>query len=251
MAQQHKHNKSFSFCVFDSGIGIFNSLRHTKHSPQNELSAIQLAMKERITRDERIGEGNGLWGLSQIVKETKGKLLISSGGARYRYLNGKETLIHSGDFNLGKEHGTTMIDFQMDYSSPIDIAGVLNGYVPIDLWAEQHKNDKGEINIDVAAESNGTGTRKSAEKTRNVVINLLKEHYTTVILDFENVSIMSSSFADELIGKLIALLGFSKFMQHIVISNLNDFNSAIVNRSVGQRMAQIFMDEKVNEEEEP
>ena len=250
MAQQHKQNKSFCFCVFDAGIGIYKSLHDSKHAPATPLAAIQLAIKERITRDEKIGQGNGLWGLSQIIKETSGKLMISSGGARYQYLNDMESTVASGDFNLGKEHGTTMIDFQLDYSSPIDVAGALNGYTPIDYWAEQHENAKGEIEIDVAKESNGTGTRKSAEKLRNIVVNFLKEHYTSVNLNFKDVNILSSSFADELIGKLIALLGFSQFMQHIVISNLNEFNSAVVNRSVGQRMAQIYMEEKINEEEE-
>lgn len=250
MAQQHKQNKVFSFCVFDSGVGIYNSLRNSKHSPPSPLAAIQLAMKERITRDERIGQGNGLWGLSQIIKETNGRLLISSGGAQYSYLKGRESTVASGDFNLGKEHGTTMIDFQLDYSSPIDVAGALNGYTPIDCWAEQHENDKGEIEINVAKEATGTGTRKSAEKLRNIVVNFLNEHYSIINLDFREVSMLSSSFADELIGKLIALLGFSQFMQFIIISNLNEFNAAIVNRSVGQRMAQIYMEEKINEDED-
>ncbi len=250
MAQQQKQNKQFCFCVFDAGIGIFNSLRNSKHAPRTCLSAIQLAMKERITRDEKIGQGNGLWGLSQVIRETNGKLIISSGGARYEYKNGKETTIKSGDFNLGKQYGTTMIDFQLDYSSPIDVAAALNGYDPLDLWAESHENERGEIVLDVAEESNGTGTRKSAEKMRNIVVNLLKDRYTTVILDFKNVGMLSSSYADELIGKLIAFLGFSKFMQYIILLNLNDFNASIVNRSVGQRMAQIYMEEKINEDEE-
>lgn len=250
MAQIHKQTKKFNFCVFDSGVGIFNSLRDTKHAPQNSLCAIQMAMRERVTRDERIGQGNGLWGLSQIIKEANGKLLISSGGARYEYDSGDEKTIISGDFNLGKANGTTMIDFQLDYSVPIDVAQALNGYIPLDFWLENHENDQGEIILDIAKESNGTGTRKSAEKMRNIVINCLQEQYNTVCLDFQNVSMLSSSYADELIGKLVALFGFSNFMEHIIISHLNAFNAAIVNRSVGQRMAQIYMEEKINEEED-
>lgn len=250
MAQQNKQNKTFSFCVFDSGIGIFNSLHDSKHAPQTQLSAILMSMKERITRSEKVGQGNGLWGLSQIIKETKGKLLISSGGARYEYKNGLENTVEFGDFNLGKEYGTTMIDFQLNYSSPIDVTATLNGYEPLDLWSESHENENGDIILDVASESNGTGTRKSAEKMRNIVINCFKENYTIVNLDFKNVSMLSSSFADELIGKLVVTFGFSNFMEHIVLSNLNFFNSAIVNRSVGQRMAQLYMDEIIDEEQD-
>ncbi len=61
---------------------------------------------------------------------------------------------------------------------------------------------------------------------------------------------LSSSFADELIGKLIAKLGFLGFMKHITISNTNEFNSLVINRSVGQRMAQIYMDERIDEAED-
>lgn len=247
MAQQNKQNKTFSFCVFDPGIGIFNSLHNSKHAPQTPLSAIEMSMKERITRSEKIGQGNGLWGLSQIIKETNGKLLISSGGARYYYTRGNERTVISGDFNLGKEHGTTMIDFQLDYSRPIDVARALNGYEPLDLWIENRENEKGDIILDIEKEANGTGTRKSAEKMRNIVVNCFKENYTVINLDFKNVSMLSSSFADELIGKLVAMFGFSNFMEHIVLSNLNSFNASIVNRSVGQRMAQIYMDEKIVE----
>ena len=242
MAQMHKQNKTFSFCAFDTGVGIYNSLSKSKHNPKAPFQAIELAMQERITRDEKIGQGNGLWGFSQIIKETNGRFIISSGGAKYSYLNGAESRVGSGDFNLGKEFGTTMIDFQMDYSVPIDILKALNGYEPLDLWNENHETDAGTILIDVEKESNGTGTRKSAEKMRNIVLNFLKEGYSSVTLDFKKVDLVSSSYADELIGKLVALLGFSKFMQYIVVSNVNEFNEAVINRSVGQRMAQSFMD---------
>lgn len=247
MAQLNKQNKTFNFCVFDAGIGIYNSLRNTKYSPHNPLKAIKLSMKERITRDERIGQGNGLWGLSQIIKETNGRLRIGSSGARYEYENGDIKEVSSGDFNLGVNNGTTMIDFLIDYSSPIDIAGALNGYEPVDIWAENYENAAGDIVINVSRDARGTGTRKSAEKLRHMVMNFFKDHYSIVVLDFSEVSMLSSSFADELIGKLIATIGFSGFIQHIKIVNLNDYNSLIVNRSVGQRMAQIYMDGNVDE----
>lgn len=204
-------------------------------------------MKERITRDERIGQGNGLCGLSQIIKETNGRLRIGSSGARYEYENGDIKEVSSGDFNLGVNNETTMIDFLIDYSSPIDIAGALNGYEPVDIWAENYENAAGDIVINVSRDARGTGTRKSAEKLRYMVMNFFKDHYSIVVLDFSEVSMLSSSFADELIGKLIATIGFSGFIQHIKIVNLNDYNSLIINRSVGQRMAQIYMDGNVDE----
>ena len=130
---------------------------------------------------------------------------------------------------------------------PINIVGALNGYEPLDLWAENHEDTQGNVLINVAVETSGTGTRVSGEKLRNIVLNFLTSKYSVIELDFREVNMLSSSFADELIGKLISKLGFLGFTKHIKISNVNEFNSLIINRSVGQRMAQIYMDKEIDE----
>ena len=249
MAQLHKKNKRFGFCVFDTGIGIYNSFLGSPFEAQTPTQALKNAMSEGITSDKQIGQGNGLWGLSQIIKETKGMITLCSSGALYTYSDGNEKWIDSGCFNLGREKGTTMVDFQLDYSKPIDVARALNGYEPYDKWTEDHENDKGEFIVRIAEEASGTGTRLSAEKIRNIVVGAKNNNYSTIIIDFEGVLMIGSSFADELIGKLIAKYGFSKFMQHIVIMGTNDLTEAIINRSVGQRMAQVFMDQEIDETE--
>ena len=60
-----------------------------------------------------------------------------------------------------------------------------------------------------------------------------------VIFDFEGVNLLSSSFADELIGKIILEKGFY-YTTAFRIKNLSPSNSAILNRSVEQRMAQKY-----------
>lgn len=75
MAQYHQTKKSFSFCVFDYGIGIYNSfINSTKYHPRTRVDAITLALQEKVTRDDKIGQGNGLWGLHQIIEESAGSL---------------------------------------------------------------------------------------------------------------------------------------------------------------------------------
>ncbi|MBC7855892.1 MAG: ATP-binding protein, partial [Pirellulaceae bacterium] len=71
--------QNLSICVADSGIGIFRSLRKT-HFPADSIEAIQLSLEKGVTGDVR-GQGNGLWGLSQLVEANSGLLrIISSDG---------------------------------------------------------------------------------------------------------------------------------------------------------------------------
>ena|SRR5215475_610094 len=85
--------------------------------------------------------------------------------------------------------------------------------------------------------AHGTGTRRSGERVRNFVLNVFSEGAPKVILDFLGIGMISSSFADELIGKLVAHFGFSSFCQKILIKNLNPTIQKLIDHSVKQRMS--------------
>lgn len=249
MGQLHRSNKRFAFCIFDAGIGLHNSLKPSEHSPRTPLDAITLALQERVTRDEKIGQGNGLWGLTRIVQESQGLLRVVSGGAKYEYSEGNENTIRSGEFCLSPARGTVMVDVQLDYSREINIDKALNGYEPIDLWLEGHETGQGEFRIEIAAESAGTGTRKAAEQIRNMALNIVTQEKKKCIFDFSGVNVISSSYADELLGKLIVQIGIANFMGSFSFINMNQFCTAIINRSVQQRMAQKYYDASIDETE--
>lgn len=244
MAQHHKNQKQFSVCVFDSGIGFFNSLKDSKHHPRTRLDAITLALQEKVTRDDKIGQGNGLWGLSRIIEDGHGTLLVCSAGASYMMKkNGSINTEEEGYFQLDKKHGTALIDFQMNYDNPVNIDKALNGHHLTDLWLDNLENDDGEVYIKIAEQAGGTGTRKSAEKMRNMVLNIAKTEKKKVTLDFSGVNLISSSFADELFGKIISQYGILFFMKKFDIINLTSSNNSVINRSIMQRMAQTYYDE--------
>ena len=50
----------------------------------------------------------------------------------------------------------------------------------------------------------GTGTRIAAQKFKNQIFNAWNEEKKEVVLDFTGINVVSSSFADELIGKIVA-----------------------------------------------
>lgn len=85
MAQYHQDSKLIALSVFDYGQGIMNSFSSSEYSEsiQDDLSAIELALGEGVTRDKVAGQGNGLFGLVSIVKEGHGLLNIRSGQGYY------------------------------------------------------------------------------------------------------------------------------------------------------------------------
>ena len=106
--------------------------------------------------------------------------------------------------------------------------------------SEHNITDNGDIIVSVANQSHGTGTRKAAEKLRTLVLNIALSDKKKVVLDFTGINLISSSYADELIGKIISQYGFSFFVSNFSMINLSSTSSFILNRSVQQRMAQNY-----------
>ena len=238
MGQVHKRTKHFAFCAYDSGNGIYQSLLHSVHQPKSPGDALNLAVKEGITRDKKIGQGNGLWGLHQIVIENTGILNISSGSASYSLTN-KESRVFENIPQLPGNSGC-IVDFQLDYNKEISISKALGGYVPVNMKIESLEDDFGNIIVNLKNKESGVGTRKSGEKIRNELINIHRQSGKSITLDFRDLNIVSSSFADELIGKLVAEYGFYAFNNVFKLKNMNTSVQSIVQRSVAQRMIESF-----------
>jgi hypothetical protein len=58
-----------------------------------------------------------------------------------------------------------------------------------------------------------------------------------IVLDFENVPLVSSSFADEVIGKLFIELGPLAFMQRFQLQHVDQTVRHLVDRAIAQRLA--------------
>jgi hypothetical protein len=244
--------KRFSICIFDNGIGIYRSLKGSRHAPNDPSEAISLALQEKVTRDANIGQGNGMWGLSEIIKSNDGRFRVSTGGATYEYVDGKTIpMKERGGLQYSLDNlGTTLIDFHLDYSRGINVAEAL-GHTPVPLWLENRMTKEGEYLITLSKESEGTGTRRAGERMRRLAINTLKEGKSKVVFDLEGVSIVSSSYADELFGKLVAELGFSFFINSFSLINVSTINSQVIDRSVQQRMAQRYYDPTIEDSPDP
>ena len=236
-AQAHPQAQRLAVCIADAGIGILESFRGSKHRPRNEEDAITLAIQEKVTRDANIGQGNGLRGLYQIVAQNDGRLRISSGrgvldarGAEAPRTFGSSWEIDRN--NVGNYRRLPTADLRT-----IDVSSAL-GHEPINVLIESFESDNGEVRISVTGEAQGLGTRRAGESLRTKVINILRETRGTVIIDFDGVPLVSSSFADEFVARMVADLGFVTFQQAVRLENMSDLVQKMVNRAVMLRMAQ-------------
>jgi hypothetical protein len=61
-----------------------------------------------------------------------------------------------------------------------------------------------------------------------------------LVLDFKDVSMVSSSFADETIGKRAARFGAIEFAQRFRLVNMTDRVQALLDRAIAIRLSETF-----------
>ena len=242
MGVVHPNSNYALFSIFDDGQGIFNSMRDSEYHPRTAIDAISIAIQEGKTRDKNIGQGNGLWGLNNIIASNQGKLEITSHGSSLM-LKTDGTVTKFTDLPIfNSKRATTTVNISFNYSNKISVAEALGGYIPTDYKYEEKLDDENTFTFVVSAETTGYGTRIAGIRVRNKILNYLRrlDAPSGINIDFSGISMISSSFADEFIGKLIAELGFLRFTKIINLINVSPSIESILNRSVSQRMAELY-----------
>ena len=225
-------------CVFDSGIGLRESFAGSKYSPATAEEAICLAVGKGVTNGK--GQGNGLWGLHEMVKVSKrGKLHIRSDGAEYLFDPSRSIEASRKTWTLPGFPGTTTVDFQMECSAATTLQDIFGAdYVSVDLWQEAREKEDGGICLKVAELAEGYGSRESARRVRHVVENAIDNDRKFVTLDFAGVDRCSSSFIDELVAKLVVKYGVLSYTRFFKVSNLEGLAQGLANLSAAQRLTQ-------------
>lgn len=78
------------------------------------------------------------------------------------------------------------------------------------------------------------GSRKGGKKIRGMIESLLVPD-RPVILDFDGVGVISSSFADEVFGRLFVDMGPRAFMTKIEMRNVDPTVEGLIDRAIVQR----------------
>ena len=181
-----------------------------------------------------------MYGLYQIVKNNKGTLTITSG---------RSSLMMKGEGEIQKfdhipyidnTHRCTTVDFQLDLNRKINMQEAfrtIGGDPSFDFRIDDMLSFEDEdVHYSILKNAQGMATRQSGLSLRNDIVNTFRRTHRRMILDFDGIKNVSSSFIDELIAKLIIEFGMMEFMKIFVIINMNEDIRYLCNRSIYMRI---------------
>ena len=240
--------RKIAFGVADSGRGILSSLREGHPGLRTDAQAIDEAMKAGITRNPDEGQGNGIAGTLRIATLSKGSFQITSGLARIEVRTDQAS--GSPDSRVYEEReaqrfvGTIVyaelgIDTRFRLSEALGFSG--EPHEPVDIIESLYETDAGDaVVLKLRDESTGFGSRPAGRQLRTKCENLLNaEPAKPLVLDWTGVPLVSSSFADELVGKLFASLGPLRFSVRVRNLGMDATVRGLVDKAIMQRAAQV------------
>lgn len=234
-------NHSVSFSIADSGVGILNTLKEAIPTLNTDFEALGEAVKAGVTRNNDIGQGNGLAGTLRIATMSGGSFSITSGkGLMHVFKESSNKRIRK-DYEVFQ--GTLVnADVKTDTSFTINEALGFEGYsdsTPVDIIERNYENEDGAISMNVANESTGFGNRGAGRQLRQKIKNLLNSNPDVpVMIDWNGVPLISSSFADEFLGKLFLEMGAMSFGARIRNAGMEALIRSLLDKAISQRLTQ-------------
>ena len=225
------------FTVADAGAGVPRTLREAHPQIPSDADALLQAVKSGVTRNAKEFQGNGLYGTLEICRVGGGKFSLNAGNAALICSsNGVSARIDSVPFT------GTSVDAHIDFSDPglLERALSINGKVhtPVDyIELRYEQDDLRSIPFRLDEQSYSFRSRPAGKPVKTKLANLVEAcPGQTIFVDFRGITVISSSFADEVFGKLFVELGPMRFMQAVRLVNVSPTVQALVDRAITQRM---------------
>lgn len=234
-------NHSVSFAVGDSGIGILNTLKQAIPTLKSDNDALGEAVKAGVTRDNAIGQGNGLAGTLRISNMSGGSFSITSGKGHISVYQGSTTTKRRREYEV---FGGTLVCADIKTTNQFSISEALGfeGYsdtTPVDIIEMNYENDLNMMELIVSKESTGFGNRNAGRQLRYKVTNLLNANPTMpIMIDWNGVPLISSSFADEFLGKLFLEMGAMSFGARVRNGGMEALIRNLLDKAISQRLTQ-------------
>jgi anti-sigma regulatory factor (Ser/Thr protein kinase) len=233
-------NKRIEYIVADAGVGIPGTLRPSHPELTSDAAALERAIREGVTRDSDVGQGNGLYGSYQICSHSIGSFHLESGYGKLTFTErqGLRVTTERVPFN------GTLVVAQINFSDPRLLAEALRfggrQHIPVDFVEtnyEQH--DRAEALFVMRNETTSFGSRIAGTPVRNRLMNLVRMcPGQRIIIDFADIPLVSSSFADEVLGKLFVALGPMTFAQRFEFRNVATTVQQLIDKAITQRLSQ-------------
>ena len=217
------------FVVADAGMGIPVSMNE-----QDNSKALRDAVSEGITKDKNNNAGNGLYGSCQAAVISEGQFEIHSLNG-HLFQNNIENKIHNNSI----PYKGTSVRCAIGLSDPKLLSKALRfkdaPHDPHSPYLEKFENKNEEVIFRMKTKAGRAfGSRTGGKHVRKMIDNLLRER-EVIVLDFEGVGIISSSFADEVFGRLFVNMGFRTFTRRIEMRNVDPIVDGLIDRAIEQR----------------
>jgi STAS-like domain of unknown function (DUF4325) len=242
------------FTISDGGVGVPATLRAAYPSIRDDADALMESVRSGVTRNAEDFQGNGLYGTLEICRVGGGKFSLNAGSGFLYSANQTVTARNDRVPFCG-----TTVDAVIDFSEPglLEKALAIDGRVHrptdyIELRYEQEGLASIPFKLDEQAQS--FRSRPAGRPVKTKLSNLVQSCPGQVILvDFAGITVVSSSFADEVFGKLFVEIGPMRFMQGIRLQNVSPTVQALIDRAITQRMqfpsaSQLSLDEDLKDD---
>lgn len=224
-----KHRIDIGVC--DMGRGIKASLSESI-TLFSHGDAVTKALQRGVSRNPEIGQGNGLAGSLEILRLNRGEFHLWTGDVDFCTKPFKE----DGYFQKIPELPGTGLFLSLNTSNPVALGDTFiagSGWSYLNAECERIQGEGGLL---IKKECLHTGAREPAVALRRKIESLLPEMQEALVLDFSDVENASSSFLDELLGRLALKLGKLEFNRRIRIINAPEIILRMANTVVSQRL---------------
>lgn len=222
------------FVVADAGVGIPQSIGI--HDPQE---ALMQAIAEGVTRDSTENAGNGLFGSYRVASLSSGGQFEINSGNGVLYFDQHREDVQTRNVPIPYNGTAVRCGIGLGQPDLLQTALRFQGKVhqPVyDVVERRFERESGEVVFAVKTDARGDiGSRHGGRRVRQVLENLLRDHQV-VTVDFEGVGVISSSFADEVFGRLFVDLGPRAFMTRIEIKSAGTVVDGLIDRAIQQRV---------------
>lgn len=217
--------------VADDGMGIHASLaENEKYHDISEAEAVRICVEDSVTDGK--GMGFGLYATSRLMKNIGLQFILHSGCHKLVYQDDKTEIIENGfwqgtivymEITTSKEiDANEVVDHRTDAADQYNEAFVETNELDV-LWKDQ----KADENFPFVQYGTDFGTREMGAKIREQLLPMIKMN-GRIMLDFSGVNVVSNSFADECIAKLLMEIPLEQLKRHTTFHGL----SSMAERSI-------------------